>query len=236
MDQLLKEFARAEAFRIAAKRPFIVISYAQSVNGCIASSHNEQVSLSGQESLKLTHRLRSVCNAILVGIETVLSDNPQLNVRLVEGNNPQPIILDTHLRIPLDAHIVKRTDLRPWIVSRPYTYQDKIVRLQRTGATVIPCTTNKNGQINLFALMKLLAEKKISSLMVEGGAKVITSFINTRLVDLFIITITPTFLNGLPVIVRSSLKDSYQLRLKQVEYQQLGPDMILWGRPNWEEA
>jgi 3,4-dihydroxy 2-butanone 4-phosphate synthase/GTP cyclohydrolase II len=121
-------------------------------------------------------------------------------------------------------------------VSRQHNHQDKREQLQQAGATVIPFPTDENGRINLFAFMKLLAERKINSLMVEGGAKVITSFINARLVDLFMITMTPTFLNGLPVIVRSSLKDSYQLHLKHVKYQQLGSDMILWAKPNWEEA
>jgi GTP cyclohydrolase II len=86
---------QAREFRRKNGRPHITISYAQSLDGSIAALNKEQLQLSGRESMRLTHRLRACCQAILVGIGTVLTDNPSLTVRLVEGRNPQPIILET---------------------------------------------------------------------------------------------------------------------------------------------
>lgn len=235
MKYVLKAIAQAEAFRQSRKRPLIVISYAQSVNGSIASKNKEQMYLSGQQSLVLTHRLRSVCDAILVGIETVLSDDPQLTVRLVEGKNPQPIVLDTRLRIPPHANLVQRTDLSSWIMSGQKNLQGNVERLQQAGATIFPCATDKDGKIDLFALMTLLADRHINSVMVEGGARVISSFIAARLIDYFIITITPKLLCGLRVIQDSQLKSVRCVQLDHVEYQQLGDDIILWAQPVWKQ-
>lgn len=236
IEHFQENLAGAEAFRMNLKRPFITISYAQSLNGSIALSTKEQVHLSGPESLILTHRLRSLCDAILVGIETVLSDNPRLTVRLVEGKNPQPIILDTCIRIPLDAKLVQRSDLSSWIVSAQTSTKVKVDRLQRAGATIIPCATAEDGKIDLFALMNLLADMQINSVMVEGGAKVITSFIDARLVDQFVITIAPKLLGGLQVIENSRLTGSHCLKLRHVEYEYLGKDLILWACPVWEQT
>jgi riboflavin biosynthesis pyrimidine reductase len=99
----------------------------------------------------------------------------------------------------------------------------------------MPCTTAEDGKIDLFALMKLLADKQINSVMVEGGAKVITSFIDARLVDQFVITIAPKLLGGLQVIENSRLTGSHCLKLRHVEYEYLGKDLILWACPVWEQ-
>jgi len=231
IEQFQERLAQAKTFRMNLNRPFIAISYAQSVNGSIASIAREQIHLSGSQSLVLTHRLRSLCDAILVGIETVIADNPQLTVRLIEGKNPQPIVLDTRLRIPLDAKLIQRSDVNLWIVSGQTNAKEKVDRLRRAGATILPCATAEDGKIDLFALMRLLANMKINSVMVEGGAKVITSFIDAKLADQFVITITPKLLAGLQVIDNSRLTGPHCLRLGHMEYERSGEDIILWARP-----
>lgn len=233
IEQFRERLTQVENFRQRMKRPFITISYAQSVNGIIASRQREQISLSGKQSLILTHCLRSLCDAILIGIGTVLSDNPQLTVRLVEGQNPQPIVLDTQLRIPLEANLVQRADLSLWVISRQHNAREKIERLRQAGVTIFPCKITRDGKIDLFALMTLLAEMNINSVMVEGGAEVITSFMNARLVDQFVITIAPMFMGGLQVI--EHLGQIGSLQLEQVEYEHIGEDLVLWAQPLWEE-
>ena len=108
---------KAREFRKINGRPFITVSYAQSLDGSIATASRQQMQLSGPESMRLTHQLRACCQSILVGIGTVLADDPSLTVRLVEGKSPQPIILDTRLRTPLDANLVQRSGPSPWIVN-----------------------------------------------------------------------------------------------------------------------
>ena len=96
------------------RRPFVTVSYAQSVDGSIAGRNRLPIRLSGPAAMRLTHRLRAVHDAILVGIETVLADDPRLTVRLVAGPNPRPIVLDTQLRTPPGCrHFVRNCRLSP---------------------------------------------------------------------------------------------------------------------------
>jgi 3,4-dihydroxy 2-butanone 4-phosphate synthase/GTP cyclohydrolase II len=226
--------SKAKAFRKKHNRPFITISYAQSVDGSIASRNRVPIHLSGPQSLVLTHQIRATCDAILIGIGTLLTDDPRLTVRLTDGVNPQPIILDTHLRTPLTAKLVKRSDLSPWIINAEDERSDRIPALTNAGATPLPCVTARDGKISLFALMPMLAKMDINSVMVEGGAKIITSFVNSRLVDQFIITVSPRLVGGLQVIDPNGLKLESNLALERVSYQHSGDDLIIWGRPVWK--
>ena len=215
-------------------RPFITISYAQSLDGSIATAGRQQMQLSGPESMRLTHQLRTYSQSILVGIGTVLADNPSLTVRLVEGKNPQPIILDTRLRTPPDADLVQRSDLSTWIVNGNHEAIDRNEdKFRQKGITLIGCKRDDDGLIDLLALMDILARRQVNSIMVEGGAKVITSFVKLKLADLFVITVSPKLVGGLPVIDARDFKTASTLKLTDVQYQRLGADLVVWARPDW---
>jgi 3,4-dihydroxy 2-butanone 4-phosphate synthase/GTP cyclohydrolase II len=226
--------SRAQVFRARHDRPFITVSYAQSVDGSIASGNRLPIQLSGPESAVLTHQIRAASDAILIGIGTLLADDPSLTVRLAEGSNPQPIILDTHLRTPLSARLVTQSDLSPWIINAKDYRSNRIEALESAGATPLPCSTGRDGKIDLHALMAMLAEMQVNSIMVEGGAKVITSFVHSRLIDQFIITVSPRLVGGLPVIDANGLNLNTNLTLAHVSYQRLGNDLIIWTRPHWK--
>ena len=227
---------KAREFRKINGRPFITVSYAQSLDGSIATASRHQMQLSGPESMRLTHQLRACCQSILVGIGTVLADNPSLTVRLVEGENPQPIILDTHLRTPPDANLVQRSDLSTWIVNSNHNPLDPNGTFKQKGIRLIGCNRNDDGLIDLLALMGILARRRVSSIMVEGGARVITSFVNMKLVDLFVITVSPKLVGGLPVIDTRGFKNASALELTDVHYQRLGADLVVWARPDWSNG
>ena len=224
----------AEAFRINHNRPFITVSYAQSVDGSIASGNRAPIQLSGPESAVLTHQIRAASDAVLIGIGTLLADDPRLTVRLAEGSNPQPIILDTHLRTSPNARLVEQSDPSPWIINAKGIRSNRIEALKTAGATPLPSVTGRDGKIDLHALMAMLAEMQVNSIMVEGGAKVITSFVDSRLIDQFIITISPRLVGGLPVIDANGLNLNTDLSLGHVSYQRSGNDLIIWTRPDWE--
>jgi riboflavin-specific deaminase-like protein len=234
IEDFKDQLKHAEAFRMRHKRPFITVSYAQSIDGSIASRNKEQLSLSGPESLALTHQIRASCDSVLVGIGTVLADNPQLTVRMLKGKNPQPIILDTRLRTPLDSKLVRSSDLSTWIINGQRNQTSQKRALQNAGAEPLVCATGNDGKIDLFALMDLLAKMAVNSIMVEGGAQVITSFVNSKLVDQFIITIAPKLVGGLQVFDTHGLNAGKYLDLDQITYQHLGDDMIMWARPKWD--
>jgi riboflavin-specific deaminase-like protein len=215
------------------ERPFILVSYAQSIDGSIATGDRRPLRLSGQASMQLTHRLRSLFDAILVGIDTVLADNPQLTVRLVEGKSPRPVVLDTHLRTPAESRLLQRSDCRSWLASSPSSSETSAGAIMRRGATILPCELDDHGQIDIRRLMGILHGRGVRSLMVEGGAKVISSFIRAELVDLFIITVSPTLIGGLRVVEGQGDSPFSRLNLTDIYYERLEDDLVLWGRPAW---
>ena len=226
----------AEEFLDRHQRPLVTVSYAQSVDGSIATRNREQLKLSSRQSMVLTHRIRAACDAIVIGINTLLVDDPQLTVRLTEGISPQPIVLDSNLRIPLQARLLDRTDHRCWLACTDNSDPRRVTAVEGRGAEVIRCHRDRRDRVDLPNLLRLLGERGIRSIMVEGGGQVITSFIKARLVDQLIITIAPRLVGGLPVLDRPAASNGSLLHLGSVTYQTCGPDIILWAKPQWQDV
>ena len=217
-----------------AQRPLITLSYAQSLDGCLTEERGQPTALSGVEARRLTHSLRAAHDAILVGIGTVLADNPQLNVRMVNGPDPQPIVLDSRLRFPLDA-VLLHGNCPPWIVTTPFADPERRLALQAAGARVLELPANPEGHVHLPTLLDYLGNSGLRSVMVEGGAGIITAFLEGMLVDQVIITIGLRYLGGLHVI-DSSRNPAIQAiaplpRLAHWDSLRVGDDLIIWGQP-----
>ena len=226
----------AAAHRREKGRPFVTLSYAQSLDGCISAQPGVALALSGRQSLRLTHKLRAGHDAILVGIGTVLSDNPRLNVRLVDGVNPRPIVVDSKLRLPLTCNLLKQ-EARPLLVATVEGYDEKRAEaLQAAGAIIVALPPNPRGQVDLSLLLQRLGELGIDTLMVEGGARIITSFLFERLADFIVLTIAPVLVGGLRAVSDLGTTGLHNLlRLEQRGHRWLGEDLILWGHLNTEE-
>lgn len=179
-------------------RPFVTLSHAQSLDGSIAARSGRPLALSGPESMTLTHSQRACHDAILVGIGTVLADNPRLTVRLVAGRDPQTVIVDSRLRFPPYAELL-RHGRSPWIATAQEADPQRLEALETAGARVFRLPS-ADGWVDLVSLLKLLSDLGIHSLMVEGGAQVITSFLVSRLVDQMVLTIAPWLVGGLRVV------------------------------------
>lgn len=237
MEHVEVLLTKAAEYRQRAGRPFVTLSYAQSLDGCIAARPGQPLALSGPQSLSLTHRLRAAHDAILVGIGTVMADNPHLTVRLVDGKNPQPVVVDSRLRFPLHANLLGDHPLSPWIATSKQADNDHQDVLERAGARVLRLPADANGWIDLLALLGQLGELGINSLMVEGGARIITSFLSARLVDLLVLTITPTLVGGLHAVDSLGGADPAHLpRLRRSGCEWLGEDLVLWGDLAWGKA
>jgi len=181
----------------------------------------------------MTHALRAAHDAILVGIGTVLADNPRLNVRLVAGPDPQPVVVDSRLRFPPYANLLKNRR-SPLIATNADADAERRHTLEAAGAQVL-VLPGRNGWVDLAGLLEHLASMGINSLMVEGGAQIITSFLSSRLVDQVVLTIAPLLVGGLRVV--NHLGHSSQRRfprLQRLSYQQLGDDLVLRGEPDWD--
>jgi 3,4-dihydroxy 2-butanone 4-phosphate synthase/GTP cyclohydrolase II len=230
----------AEAHRRRFKRPLVTLSYAQSLDGCLTIQRGFPQALSGPASLALTHQLRAAHDAVLVGIGTLLADNPRLTVRLVEGTDPQPVVLDTHLRFPLHANLLRHPH-PPWIAAGDRADAAKAAALEKAGARLLRLPTQPAGEIDLDLLLERLAALGIASLMVEGGARVITAFLRQSLVDQVVLTIAPVFLGGLHAVEEPVGQGSGQgeptpatnlafPRLQQAGCEPRGEDLVVWGK------
>lgn len=217
-------------------RPRILLSYAQSLDGSIAARGGKPLKLSGTDSLELTHSLRAASDAILVGIGTILADDPQLTVRLVPGRNPTPVILDSRLRLPLHARVLDRAPV--WIATTDLGDRDKAARLEARGAKILRLPADKNRRVDLNALLMTLTHWGIRDLMVEGGASVITSFLSHCLADFCVLTIAPVYIGGLPAVGNLFRGDGTPGRRAWVRLVSpcsawCGKDLIIWGKLAW---
>ena len=225
--------AGAEAHRRETGRPRVTLSYAQSLDGSLSDRRGRPFGLSGPASLQLTHRLRAAHDAILVGIGTILADNPRLTARLVEGGQPQPVVLDSQLRFPMEA-VLLNGPRRPWISASDRASHQRQADLEAAGALVLRFPQDDQGRIPLPALLERLAGLGINSLMVEGGGEVISAFLSQQLIDLAVLTITPVFIGGYHLLGpwANSLHSPtpHYPRIKDPAYQNLGEDLIVWGK------
>lgn len=223
----------------AVGRPLVVLCYAQSLDGSITARRGQPLVLSGEAAFRYVHRLRSASDGILVGIGTVLADDPQLNVRLVNGPHPQPIILDSSLRFPLTARLLKRPGAPPWIFTAESASPTRQTELEQAGARVFRLPQHADNTLDLAALLDCLHRLDFHSLMVEGGARVISSFLQARLADYLVMTLVPVFVGGLHALEQPLFKnhhatpptDTLELpHLQQVQYELHGPDLVITGR------
>ncbi len=211
-------------------RPHITLTYAQSLDGSIAVKRGEQTAISGAQSLKMTHQLRAQHDAILVGIGTVLADDPSLTVRLVVGPQPQPVIVDSHLKTPVDARLLAHP--KPPIILTTHPADSVRMRnLESAGAVVVRGAATPAGQVQLTAAMATLVQLGLHSVMVEGGARILTAFLTAQLVDSMVITIAPTLLGGLNAITH--LNGHGAPRLQNPRMVQLGEDIVVSGQVVW---
>lgn len=176
--------------------PYITMKFAETLDGRIASSNGlSRWVVSSPETLKIAHKLRAENDAILAGINNVLLDNPELTLRLAKGRSPTRIILDSRLRIPLDARVLTDQDkAKTLIAATPAAPNDKISRLKEMGVKVLVIPADADGKVDLKKLLKTLGAREISSLLVEGGGEVYTSFLKLGLVDKIVAIIAPKIL------------------------------------------
>jgi len=226
-DRWLKEIGQN---RKRNDRPSITLSFAQSLDGCLTVERGQPTPLSGREALRITHQVRAAHQAILIGVGTVLADNPRLDVRFVSGKSPIPIILDACLRIPLDSNLLQRNQNLPWIFCKQPADPNRKKNLEKIGARVFECDEDGNGYLNLVQVVSLLHREGVNRLMVEGGGQVITQFLGKGLVDQAVITIAPVWLSGLPSIDPARLDAPMHLpNIKDARYIVRGKDVIVYG-------
>ena len=221
---------------ITKKMPFITLKTAESLDGKIATRQYDSKWITSDASRSYSHKLRSEADAILVGVNTIVKDNPLLTSR--RPRSPIKVILDPDLRIPERAKIFSRHSPSLNIIAilkeslKSSAILKKIRRLNKKGILVITCH-GRSGKIDLKFLLKELAELEISHLLVEGGGRTSAGFIEADLVDRVLFFIAPKIIGGKDAItsveghgvdkVRKSLK------LKDVKIEKIGEDILVGG-------
>jgi 3,4-dihydroxy 2-butanone 4-phosphate synthase/GTP cyclohydrolase II len=235
VGQVLGGLTAAERARDARRPPwpFVTLAWAQSIDGSLALEAGRGVALSGSESLALTHAVRAAHDAILVGIETVLADDPQLNVRHWPGRSPAPVVLDSRLRTPPEARVLASAGpgRTVRIACTLGADEARVPALSARGAHVLRLPAWANGWVDLAALMDALGAAGVRRLMVEGGARVLTSFLRAALGDYAVVTIAPRFLGGLAAV--GALAGAHPPRFAAVASYRLEDDVVLSGPLAW---
>jgi GTP cyclohydrolase II len=175
-------------------RPYVVLKYAQTLDGRIATRTGDAKWISGEPERQVSHAMRSGVDAVLVGARTLLQDDPQLTVRMVPGASPLRVVLDSALRTPLTAKVLS-DDAATVILCRPDADPARRAGLVSAGATVRDVAPGPEG-LRVDEVLRLLRSLGVGSLLVEGGGRVITSLLRAAAVDRVVVSLSPTILGS----------------------------------------
>jgi diaminohydroxyphosphoribosylaminopyrimidine deaminase / 5-amino-6-(5-phosphoribosylamino)uracil reductase len=224
-----------EAFirHVTVGLPFVTMKIAQTLDGRIATAAGESKWITGPEARREGHRLRDRNDAILVGIDTVLKDDPSLTARVPGGRDPVRVVLDSRLRIPLTAKVVAQSPpARTIIATTAEAPPAKIRKLHAAGAEVLVVRSSR-GRVDLKDLMRKLARRDILSVLVEGGSEVHASALKAGIVDKVVLFIAPLLMTGRDSLCSiggpSPVKLAHALRLHDVRSRTVGQDLMVEG-------
>lgn len=226
---------------ISTGRPFVLLKVAMSLDGKIATKAGDSRWITGEESREVVHKLRDEYDAIMVGIGTILRDNPRLDVRLEgrKNKNPLRVIVDSSGRIPLKAQVVETASETPTLVAAtPRITLKKVDDLKKKGVEVLILEESK-GRVNLAELLNDLGRRQIASVLLEGGATLATSVVEDGLVDKFIFFIAskliggdaPSFLVGEGI---ETIQEAKELEITNVK--QIGKDVMIEAYPKLRDC
>ena len=173
-------------------RPFVVLKFAQTIDGRIATSTGDARWISGEAERRVSHALRACCDAVLVGAGTVLQDDPQLTVRMVPGASPLRVVLDSTLRTPVDSKVFG-DEASTIVLTTDRSSPDRRRSLADRGVAVRVLPGGDHG-VDLGAALAELRSTGVETLLVEGGGRVITSVLEARVVDRLIVGVAPTII------------------------------------------
>jgi GTP cyclohydrolase II len=215
--------------RATPTRPYVVVKYAQTLDGRIATSTGDARWISGDEERRASHALRAACDAVLVGIGTVLTDDPQLTVRMVPGASPIRVVADSGLRIPDDARVLA-DDAATVVLTTNASSAERRAELRRRGVSVQVVPAGAQG-VDLGAALETLLRDGIRSVLVEGGARVITSFLSLGFADRLVVGIAPRVLGTGTEAVRDLgiTEVASSIRIERRTVHVAGDDVLIAG-------
>ena len=233
LEKECRELNKDFSHWIRHQMPYVLVKAAQSLDGKIATRSGESRWITGSPARKFGHQLRAEADAILVGVNTVLKDNPRLSAR-ASKKAPQPlkVILDSHLRTPVSAKVFSRQSPAPVIIFTTEAAAKNRRNLYRGKAEIIS-VKKKNGHVDLISALKILGKRGVVKLLIEGGGEVISSAFSAGVVKEAYFFIAPTVIGGKNAAASVSgqgakrMKDVF--RFKKYEIKKLGKDILMHG-------
>ena len=214
------------------RRPYVILNAAMTLDGKIATRAGDS-RISSEEDLNRVHRLRASVNAVMIGINTLLVDDPKLTARRAEGKNPIPVIVDSRSRTPLNAKVLSiKRERKPIIAVAEDAPKARVEALLRAGGDIV--SAGRGDRVDLALLMEKLWERGIQSILLEGGGNLIWGMMKERLIDEVKVAIAPMMVGGVEAITLvegegyASMDDALKLEFLGVE--RCGEDIILTYR------
>lgn len=215
---------------ITTKTPYVALKYAMTLDGKIAAYTGASQWITGTEARHHVQELRSLYSAIMVGIGTVLADDPMLNCRLEGAHQPLRVVADSQLRIPLDSRLCQTAKDYPTLVACVEADDGKRQALEALGVTVCVCPA-KDGHVDLRYLMQALAQRQISSVLIEGGGSLSEAALRSDIVQHIYAYIAPKLLGGrdakTPVEGQGADHPDHAALLQYRRMSRLGDDWLL---------
>ena len=218
---------------IVEKKPFITLKAASTLDGKIATRTLDSKWITAEDARHDVHELRSEHMAILVGVNTIVEDDPELTARVPNGRNPIRIILDSKLRIPLQSRVVTDGLVETWVFTSQSCDQAKRSELQNSGISVFE--TSGKYQVDTRDVVRILGEKSVSSLFIEGGGTINAAFFEKGLIDKVVLYFAPKLIGGklAPTFLEGDgmelMKDAVELT--DGEFTKVGKDFKFTGYP-----
>lgn len=218
-------------FKVMEKKlPYVTLKFAQSLDGRIATKTRDSRWISGEEARRFAHFLRATHDAVLVGRKTVEVDDPQLTVRMVQGKNPLRLVLDTEGKLSSTARLVRENEDGKTVL---LSGRADASNCELRGEVAIWPVGLKNGRIDLRAALEKVLAQGVTSILVEGGAGVLTNFLKEKLADKVYAAIAPMIIGeGISAIGDLGVEKLLQaVRFERVQFKKVGVDMLFSGYP-----
>lgn len=219
---------------IEHKKPFVVLKAAMTLDGKIATATGQSKWITNETSRAYGYKLRDIYDGIMVGINTVIEDNPMLTARVDGGKNPIRIVVDSSLKIDINANVVQDKSAKTIVATTDKADKDKILKLQAQNVDVIVVDKDENDKVDIEKLLNILGQQNICSILVEGGATLSGSFVAKKIVDKVYFFIAPKIIGGkeakTPVAGTGILNLQEALTLKDIQIEKLEEDILIIGR------
>lgn len=219
---------------IEHKKPFVVLKAAMTLDGKIATATGQSKWITNETSRAYGYKLRDIYDGIMVGINTVIEDNPMLTSRVDGGKNPIRIVVDSSLKIDINVNVVQDKSAKTIVATTDKADKDKILKLQAQDVDVIVVDKDENDKVDIEKLLDILGQQNICSILVEGGATLSGSFVAKKLVDKVYFFIAPKIIGGkeakTPVAGTGILNLQEALALKDIQIGKLEEDILIIGR------